>query len=67
MFALQNELLMDWYAYCADRHIEFQPKPTGPGAFPSAADRAELDKQLAVDNNPAGQGGIPAIAEPKET
>ena len=46
---------------------EFQPKPTGPGAFPSAADRAELDKQLAADNNPAGQGGIPAIAEPKET
>ena len=66
MFALQNELLMDWYAYCADRHIEFQPKPTGPGAFPSAADRAELDNQLAADAKSAGQGGIPAIAEPKE-
>lgn len=26
MFALQNELLMDWYAYCADRHIEFQDR-----------------------------------------
>ncbi|MDO4631026.1 MAG: rRNA maturation RNase YbeY [Corynebacterium sp.] len=57
MFALQNELLLDWYKNCAERGIEFQPKPTGPGAFPSAADRAELDKQVPG-------GGIPAIGEP---
>lgn len=58
MFALQNELLQDWYTYCARRGVEFQPKPSNAGAFPSAADRAELDK-LVPD------GGIPAIGEPQ--
>ncbi|CAB0561359.1 endoribonuclease YbeY [Corynebacterium diphtheriae] len=58
MFALQNELLQDWYTYCARRGIEFQPKPSNGGAFPSAADRAELDKLVPG-------GGIPAIGEPQ--
>ncbi len=40
MFALQNELLADWYDDVARRGGEFPPKPTGPQAFPSAADRA---------------------------
>lgn len=43
MFALQNELLASWYQDCAARGVEYQPKPTGAGAFPSAADRAHLD------------------------
>ncbi|WP_025253303.1 rRNA maturation RNase YbeY [Corynebacterium vitaeruminis] len=59
MFALQNELLRDWYADCEERGVAYQPKPTGPGAFPSAADRAELDKLVPG-------GGIPAIAEGPE-
>ncbi|GAA1471935.1 rRNA maturation RNase YbeY [Corynebacterium felinum] len=46
MFALQNELLRDWYADCEKRGIRFQPKPSGPGAFPSAAQRAELDEKM---------------------
>ncbi|AEX42392.1 rRNA maturation RNase YbeY [Corynebacterium diphtheriae] len=58
MFALQNELLQDWYTYCARRGVEFQPKPSNAGAFPSAADRAELDKLVPG-------GGIPAIGEPQ--
>ncbi|MHC9621489.1 rRNA maturation RNase YbeY [Corynebacterium diphtheriae] len=58
MFALQNELLQDWYTYCARRDVEFQPKPSNAGAFPSAADRAELDKLVPG-------GGIPAIGEPQ--
>lgn len=58
MFALQNELLQDWYTYCARRGVEFQPKPSNAGAFPSAADRAELDKLVPGD-------GIPAIGEPQ--
>lgn len=58
MFALQNELLQDWYTYCARRGVEFQPKPSNAGAFPSSADRAELDKLVPG-------GGIPAIGEPQ--
>ncbi|AEX70361.1 rRNA maturation RNase YbeY [Corynebacterium diphtheriae] len=58
MFALQNELLQDWYTYCVRRGVEFQPKPSNAGAFPSAADRAELDKLVPG-------GGIPAIGEPQ--
>lgn len=57
MFALQNELLSDWYTDVQARGISYQPKPTGPGAFPSAADRAALDKLIPG-------GGIPAIGEP---
>ncbi|AKK06630.1 putative rRNA maturation factor [Corynebacterium mustelae] len=60
MFALQNELLADWYSDCEKRGVSYQPKPTGPGAFPSAADRAELDKLVPG-------GGIPAIGEPTTT
>lgn len=59
MFALQNELVADWYEDLARRGVSFQPKPTGPGAFPSAADRAALDEALS------GDGSIPAIAEPR--
>ena len=39
------------------RGVEFQPKPTGAQAFPSAADRAALDKIVPG-------GGLPAIGEP---
>lgn len=42
MFALQNELLADWYEDVDKRGVTYQPKPTGPGAFPSAADREQL-------------------------
>ena len=43
MFALQNEILADWYDDLDARGITYQPKPEGKHAFPSAADRAELD------------------------
>lgn len=56
MFALQNELLRDWYADCAQRGVEFQPKPANDGAFPSAAQRAELDEQMKA-------GEIPPVGE----
>lgn len=46
MFALQNELLADWYEDVARRGVEYQEKPTGKGAFPSAADREALDHEL---------------------
>ena len=46
MFALQNEILADWYDSLAARDVEYQPKPTGPHAFPSAADREELDRRM---------------------
>ena len=46
MFALQNELLADWYDALASRGVRYQPKPTGPHAFPSAADRDELDRKM---------------------
>ncbi|MGD7002865.1 rRNA maturation RNase YbeY [Corynebacterium halotolerans] len=49
MFALQNELLADWYDDLARRGVEYQPKPTGPGAFPSAADREALDEMIPPD------------------
>ncbi|STC68568.1 rRNA maturation RNase YbeY [Corynebacterium pilosum] len=44
MFALQNEILADWYDSLQSRGVEYQPKPTGKHAFPSAADRQELDR-----------------------
>ncbi|SQG65115.1 putative metalloprotease [Corynebacterium renale] len=59
MFALQNEILANWYDYLAAEGTTFQPKPTGRHAFPSAADRAELDKLVPG-------GGIPVIAEPSD-
>ena len=46
MFALQNEILADWYDDLKRRGVEYQPKPTGAHAFPSAADRDELDKLM---------------------
>lgn len=52
MFALQNELLADWYDDLTRRGVEYQPKPTGPEAFPSAADRAALDTRIASDPAP---------------
>lgn len=46
MFALQNELLADWYDHVRDAGLDFPPKPTGAEAFPSAAQRESLDKRL---------------------
>ena len=46
MFALQNGLLADWYDDLAARGVEYQPKPAGAHAFPSAADREELDRKM---------------------
>lgn len=46
MFALQNELLADWYDHVRDSGLDFPPKPMGPEAFPSAAQRENLDKRL---------------------
>ena len=43
MFALQNEILADWYDDLEARGVTYQPKPEGKHAFPSAADRVELD------------------------
>lgn len=57
MFSLQNELLADWYDNLSERGLSFQPKPSGPKAFPDAAERADLDKQVPG-------GGIPPVGEP---
>lgn len=46
MFALQNEILADWYDSLTARGVSYQPKPTGTHAFPSAADRDELDRKM---------------------
>lgn len=46
MFGLQNELLADWYEDLDSRGDSYQPKPSGPKAFPDAAERAELDKEV---------------------
>ncbi|RSZ62420.1 rRNA maturation RNase YbeY [Corynebacterium hylobatis] len=60
MFALQNELLADWYDDVTRRGVKYQPKPSGAQAFPSAADRAELDKIVPG-------GGLPAVGEPRRS
>lgn len=57
MFALQNELLADWYDDVDRRGVVYQPKPTGPGAFPTAADRLELDQTMIADEQ--GESGEP--------
>ncbi|CCI82870.1 rRNA maturation RNase YbeY [Corynebacterium otitidis] len=57
MFALQNEILADWYDDRRAAGVSFQPKPTGERAFPSAADRERLDREVPG-------GGIPPIGEP---
>lgn len=49
MFGLQNEILADWYTDQSERGKNFQPKPSGPGAFPSAADREALDQKMIDD------------------
>ncbi|APT82151.1 rRNA maturation RNase YbeY [Corynebacterium ammoniagenes] len=49
MFALQNELLADWYDSLAKRGLTFHPKPSGAKAFPSAADRETLDDEIDTD------------------
>ena len=59
MFGRQNELLADWYDDAAERGVSYQPKPSGPKAFPDAAERANLDKQVPG-------GGIPAVGEPQD-
>lgn len=46
MFALQNTILAGWYDDLDERGISFGPKPLNPGAFPTAADRAELDEKM---------------------
>lgn len=46
MFGLQNELLADWYDSLAARGLKYQAKPEGPKAFPDAAERARLDKEV---------------------
>lgn len=46
MFGLQNELLADWYDSLAARGLSYQPKPSGPKAFPDAAERARLDEEV---------------------
>lgn len=65
MFSLQNELLRDWYEDTKRRGVTYQPKPTGPGAFPSAADRAELDK-LVPGGGTNTEDRIPVVAKPKD-
>ncbi|MDY3126603.1 MAG: rRNA maturation RNase YbeY [Corynebacterium sp.] len=49
MFALQNELLAEWYDFVAATGKKFPPKPSGPKAFPSAADREALDEETDTD------------------
>ena len=46
MFGLQNELLADWYEDLDSRGVSYQPKPSGPKAFPDAAERARLDEEV---------------------
>lgn len=64
MFALQNEILADWYDSLAARGVSYQPKPTGPHAFPSAADRDELDKLMrSREAGEAGGAGADGVGE----
>ncbi|WP_084562962.1 rRNA maturation RNase YbeY [Corynebacterium aquilae] len=75
MFATQNEILADWYDSLDARGIEFEPKPSNPGAFPSAADRIQLDKDVAETfGDPASMTAdsndgftIPALGDPAIT
>lgn len=39
MFALQNEILANWYDSQEERGVSFGPRPLNEQAFPSAADR----------------------------
>lgn len=58
MFALQNELLADWYDDVDKRGVVYQPKPTGPGAFPTAAERMELDRKMTGEASETDASGI---------
>ena len=58
MFALQNELLADWYDDVDRRGVVYQPKPTGPGAFPTAAERMELDRKMTGEASETDASGI---------
>ena len=49
-----RELLADWYDDLARRGVAYQPKPSGAHAFPSAADRDELDKRMKQADNDGG-------------
>ncbi|MDN8623813.1 MULTISPECIES: rRNA maturation RNase YbeY [Corynebacterium] len=60
MFALQNDILADWYTDLEERGVSYGPKPTGPGAFPTAADREALDQDMIKST----VGGM--IAEPAD-
>ena len=60
MFALQNDILADWYTDLEERGVSYGPKPTGPGAFPTAADREALDQDMIKST----VGGM--IAEPTD-
>ncbi|WP_018296054.1 rRNA maturation RNase YbeY [Corynebacterium lubricantis] len=55
MFALQNEVLADWYDYLTQKDVSYQPKPAGKHAFPTAADREALDG--LVEEQEKEQGG----------
>ena len=55
MFALQNEILSDWYDSLHTRGVAYQDKPTGEHAFPSAADREELDRRMRAAGEQAGE------------
>ena len=50
MFSLQNEILADWYDDLAARGVVYQPKPMNPGAFPTAAEREQLDQDMQEDS-----------------
>lgn len=50
MFSLQNEILADWYDDLAARGVVYQPKPMNPGAFPTAAEREQLDRDMQEDS-----------------
>ncbi|MGJ4075013.1 rRNA maturation RNase YbeY [Corynebacterium macclintockiae] len=59
MFALQNEILANWYDSQEERGVSFAPKPTGAGAFPSAADRDDTHGDTRDDTH----GDIPGDTE----
>ena len=52
MFALQNEILANWYDSQEERGVSFARKPTGAGAFPSAADRDDTHGDIPGDTEP---------------
>ncbi|AZA14062.1 rRNA maturation RNase YbeY [Corynebacterium choanae] len=62
MFGLQNTILRAWYDHLAETGETYHPRPDNEQAFPTAADRLDLDRQMAED------GRIPAVAlSPEDT